>query len=86
VPEIPRQRAEDRAVDAVEPVVVERFDQGEGALPRLGEAVDDPLLDAGLRGGGDARRLPARSPIRDPAAAPPPAADRMRARARESLI
>jgi hypothetical protein len=57
VPEIPGERAEDRRVDAVELVVVERLDQQQGAFARLREAVGDLLVQQCLRGAPDPARL-----------------------------
>jgi hypothetical protein len=60
VAEVPRERAEDRRVDAVQLLVVERLDQQQGALPSLRQAVRDPLLELGLGLGRerDPRTLP----------------------------
>ena len=57
VAEVPGQRAEDRRVDAVELLVVERLDQLQGAPARLGEALRDRFLGAGRHLGGDAETL-----------------------------
>ena len=48
VAEVPGQRAEDRRVDAVELLVVERLDQLQRARARLGEAFRDRCLGAGV--------------------------------------
>ena len=61
VAEVPGQRAEDRRVDAVELLVVERLDQLQGAPPRLGEAFRDRFLGACRHLGGDAKTLASRA-------------------------
>ena len=57
VAEVPGQRAEERRVDAVELLVVERLDQVQGPPPRLREALRDRFLGAGRHLGGDAKTL-----------------------------
>ena len=44
VAEVPGQRAEDRRVDRVQLLVVERLDQGKSPLPRLGKSFRDRCL------------------------------------------
>ena len=61
VAEVPGERAEDRRVDPVELLVVERLDQLQGPLPRLGETLRDRFLGAGRHLGGDAKTLQNRS-------------------------
>jgi len=48
VTQIPGQRAEQIRVGAIELFLIERRDQLERALPRLGEPLRNPILDAGL--------------------------------------
>jgi hypothetical protein len=62
VAQVPRERAEDRRIDAVELVVGQRRDESERPLPRLGEAFGEPLL-AGGGGERDRSRLPIPSSI-----------------------
>jgi hypothetical protein len=57
VAEVPGQRAEDRRVDAVELLVVERLDQLQGPLPRVDETFRDRILGACRHLGGDAQSL-----------------------------
>ena len=57
VPEIPGQRAEQRRVDAVELLVVERLDQLKRRAARLGETFRDRFLGACRHLGGDAKTL-----------------------------
>jgi hypothetical protein len=62
VAEVPGERAEDRRVDAVELLVVERLDQLIGASASLREPVRDRFLGVGLcrHLGGDAKTLAGR--------------------------
>jgi plasmid stabilization system protein ParE len=57
VPEVPGQRAQDRRVDRVQLLVVERRDQRQRPLARLGESVRDRCLGLGGNVGGDGKTL-----------------------------
>ena len=57
VAEVPGERAEQRRVDPVELLVVERLDQLQGPPARLGETFRDRFLGAGPHLGGDAKTL-----------------------------
>ena len=57
VAEVPGQRAEDRRVDGVELLVVERLDQRKSALARLGKPFRDRCLGVCRHLGGDTKTL-----------------------------